>query len=60
MSTQQDIRRLTAPDIRARKNGEPIVSLTSYHAHTARLMDAYIEQELIYGVETNVRTDDFH
>ncbi len=27
----------TAPDIRARKGGEPIVSLTSYHAHTARL-----------------------
>ena len=26
MSIQQEIRRLTAPDIRARKNGEPIVT----------------------------------
>jgi 3-methyl-2-oxobutanoate hydroxymethyltransferase len=31
-----DIRRNTAPDIRARKGREPIVALTSYHAHTAR------------------------
>ena len=36
MSLQSEKRRLTAPDIRARKDGEPIVSLTSYHAHTAR------------------------
>ena len=32
MSVQSAIRRKTAPDIRARKNGEPIVMLTSYHA----------------------------
>lgn len=32
MSLQSAARRLTAPDIRARKGGEPIVSLTSYHA----------------------------
>ena len=38
MSVQEQIKRLTAPDIRARKNGEPIVSLTAYHAHTARLV----------------------
>ena len=38
MSAQEEIKRLTAPDIRARKGGEPIVSLTSYHAHTARLV----------------------
>src|SRR5215475_7270666 len=43
MSVQQDIRRLTAPDIRARKGGEPIVCLTSYHAHTARLVDQYCD-----------------
>jgi hypothetical protein len=30
MSVQQEIKRLTAPDIRARKGGEPIVCLTSY------------------------------
>ena len=40
MSAQDEIKRLTAPDIRARKGGEPIVCLTSYHAHTARLVDA--------------------
>ncbi|MGB6997311.1 MAG: 3-methyl-2-oxobutanoate hydroxymethyltransferase, partial [Pseudolabrys sp.] len=40
MSVQDEIRRLTAPDIRARKGGVPIVCLTSYHAHTARIVDA--------------------
>lgn len=39
MSLQADIKRLTAPDILARKGAEPIVALTSYHAHTARLAD---------------------
>jgi 3-methyl-2-oxobutanoate hydroxymethyltransferase len=39
MSSQAEIRRVTAPDIRARKGGDPIVSLTAYHAHTARLAD---------------------
>jgi 3-methyl-2-oxobutanoate hydroxymethyltransferase len=37
MSVQQEIKRLTAPDIRARKGDEPIVCLTSYHAHTRAL-----------------------
>jgi 3-methyl-2-oxobutanoate hydroxymethyltransferase len=62
MSVQQDVKRLTAPDIRARKNGEPIVSLTSYHAHTARLMDQYCDFILVgdslgmvmHGMETTV------
>ncbi len=62
MSTQSDIRRLTAPDIRARKGGEPIVCLTSYHAHTARLVDAYCDVILVgdslgmvmHGLETTV------
>ncbi len=39
MSVHDDTRRLTAPDIRARKGREPIVCLTSYHAHTARILD---------------------
>ena len=39
MSIPQEIKRITAPEIRARKGGEPIVCLTSYHAHTARLVD---------------------
>jgi 3-methyl-2-oxobutanoate hydroxymethyltransferase len=47
MSVQSDIRRLTAPDIRARKNGEPIVVLTSYHAHTAALADKYCDAILV-------------
>ena len=62
MSVQNEIRRLTAPDIRARKNGEPIVCLTSYHAHTARLADQYCDVILVgdslgmvmHGLETTV------
>src|SRR5262249_25406260 len=47
MSVQDEIRRLTAPDIRARKRGDPIVCLTSYHAHTARLVDKYCDVILV-------------
>ena len=62
MSVQNSIRRLTAPDIRARKGGEPIVSLTSYHAHTARIVDAYCDLILVgdslgmvmHGLETTI------
>jgi 3-methyl-2-oxobutanoate hydroxymethyltransferase len=62
MSVQQEIKRLTAPDIRARKGGEPIVCLTSYHAHTARLVDRYCDIILVgdslgmvmHGLETTV------
>lgn len=39
MSTQAPTRRVTAPDIRARKGGEPIVSLTAYTWQMARLVD---------------------
>jgi 3-methyl-2-oxobutanoate hydroxymethyltransferase len=62
MSAQEEIRRLTAPDIRARKGGEPIVCLTSYHAHTARLLDKHCDLILVgdslgmvmHGLETTV------
>src|ERR1700740_2790969 len=62
MSAQQEIKRLTAPDIRARKGAEPIVSLTSSHAHTARLVDRYCDIILVgdslgmvmHGLETTV------
>ena len=62
MSVQQEIRRLTAPDILARKDAEPIVCLTSYHAHTARLVDKYCDVILVgdslgmvmHGLETTV------
>ena len=62
MSAQKDARRITAPDILARKNGEPIVALTSYHAHTAGLLDRYVDVILVgdslgmvmHGLETTV------
>jgi 3-methyl-2-oxobutanoate hydroxymethyltransferase len=47
VSIQQEVRRLTAPDIRARKGGDPVVMLTSYHAHTARLVDKYCDVILV-------------
>ena len=47
MSSVAVTRRLTAPDIRARKGGEPIVMLTSYHAGTAALVDRYCDAILV-------------
>src|ERR671929_349706 len=47
MSTQAETKRLTAPDIRARKGGAPIVSLTAYHAHTARILDQHCDVILV-------------
>jgi 3-methyl-2-oxobutanoate hydroxymethyltransferase len=47
MSVHATQRRLTAPDIRARKGGEPIVALTSYHAHTARILDEHCDVILV-------------
>ena len=62
MSLQKDVKRLTAPDILARKGGEPIVVLTSYHAHTAALADKHCDVILVgdslgmvmHGFETTV------
>src|SRR5262249_18566515 len=62
MSVQNEIRRLTAPDIRARKGGEPLVCLTSYPAHTARILDGDCDVILVgdslgmvmHGLETTV------
>ena len=62
MSLQNETRRLTAPDIRARKGGEPIVCLTSYHAHTAAVVDKHCDVILVgdslgmvmHGFETTV------
>src|ERR1700760_5189402 len=62
MSVQSTIKRKTAPDIRARKCGEPIVMLTSYHAHTAALVDRHCDVILVgdslgmvmHGFETTV------
>lgn len=47
MSVQAQARRMTAPDIRKRKGGDPIVSLTAYHAHTARIIDPHVDFLLV-------------
>ncbi|MCS6901423.1 MAG: 3-methyl-2-oxobutanoate hydroxymethyltransferase [Myxococcales bacterium] len=62
MSQHTTLRRLTAPDITARKGGDPIVSLTSYHAHTAAIADKYVDFLLVgdsvgmvmYGFESTL------
>ena len=48
MSVQtQQIRRNTVPQIAKMKGGQPIVSLTSYHAHTAAIVDRYADFILV-------------
>ena len=62
MSKQTSIRRKSAPDITSRKGGEPIVVLTAYHAHTARLLDPHVDMLLVgdslgmvmHGLETTI------
>jgi 3-methyl-2-oxobutanoate hydroxymethyltransferase len=47
MSQHTILKRTTAPDIKARKGGVPIVSLTSYHAHTAAIADRFVDFLLV-------------
>jgi 3-methyl-2-oxobutanoate hydroxymethyltransferase len=62
MSIHFQRRRLMAPDIAARKGGEPIVALTAYHAHTAAIADNHCDFLLVgdslgmvmHGFETTV------
>ncbi|MEM6387310.1 MAG: 3-methyl-2-oxobutanoate hydroxymethyltransferase [Pseudomonadota bacterium] len=63
MSSQSEkVRRTTVPQIASRKGGDPIVSLTSYHAHTAAIVDKYADFILVgdslgmvmHGMETTV------
>ncbi len=64
MSTEpaKPVRRTTVPQIRARKGGEPLVCLTSYHAHTAAIVDRHADLILVgdslgmvmHGMETTV------
>src|SRR5215469_4230708 len=62
MSPQAEAKRLAAPDIRARKGAEPIVALTSYHAHTAAIGGRHWHVILVgdslgmvmHGLETTV------
>lgn len=62
MSVHAVKRRLTAVDIAKRKGGTPIVSLTAYHAHTARLVDRHADFMLVgdslgmvmHGMDTTI------
>ena len=62
MSDEFAMKRVTAPDIRKRKGGAPIVALTAYHAHTARIIDQHVDMLLVgdslgmvmHGYETTV------
>lgn len=47
MSRHTEIRRLTAPDIYARKGGEPIVCLTAYTAPVAEILDPHCDLLLV-------------
>ena len=47
MSAQSPIRRITAPQITARKGGDPIVCLTAYDAPTAAVLDEYCDLILV-------------
>ena len=47
MSAQTQTRRITAPDIRARKGGEPLVCLTAYDAPMARILDPHCDLLLV-------------
>jgi 3-methyl-2-oxobutanoate hydroxymethyltransferase len=62
VSAQFSQKRITAPDIAKRKGGEPVVALTAYHAHTARIIDPHVDILLVgdslgmvmHGYETTV------
>lgn len=62
MTTPIRIKRITIPDLRARKGGEPIVALTAYTAPVAKLLDPHVDILLVgnslgmvvYGMETTL------
>ena len=62
MSIQSQMRRITVPEIRAHNDAKPIVCLTCYHAHTAKLLDRHVDLILvgdtlgmvIHGMETTL------
>jgi len=47
MSAVVNVKRVTVPEIRAHKNAKPVVCLTCYHAHTARLLDEHVDLMLV-------------
>ena len=62
MSVSSSIKAITVPALRARKGGDPIVSLTAYTTPMARLLDPHVDILLvgdslgmvIYGLETTL------
>ncbi|MEL0106692.1 MAG: 3-methyl-2-oxobutanoate hydroxymethyltransferase [Rhodospirillaceae bacterium] len=47
MSVEQTVKPITVSDIRARKNGEPLVCLTAYTSLTAVLLDDHVDLLLV-------------
>src|SRR5262245_2021690 len=47
MAVSNHVERITVPEIRGRKGRDPIVCLTCYHAHTARLLDKHVDLMLV-------------
>ncbi len=62
MSSPSRIKRISAPELAARKGGDPIVVLTAYTAPTARILDNHVDCLLVgdslgmvvYGLETTL------
>jgi 3-methyl-2-oxobutanoate hydroxymethyltransferase len=62
MSVVVSTKRVTVPEIRAHKNQKPVVCLTCYHAHTAKLLDEHVDLMLVgdslgnvmHGLESTV------
>ncbi|MDE2184593.1 MAG: 3-methyl-2-oxobutanoate hydroxymethyltransferase [Alphaproteobacteria bacterium] len=62
MSAVVQTKRITVPEIKAHKNAKPVVCLTCYHAHTARLLDEHVDLMLVgdsvgmvmHGMETTL------
>jgi 3-methyl-2-oxobutanoate hydroxymethyltransferase len=47
MSAVVETKRISVPEIMAHKNAKPVVCLTCYHAHTARLLDEHVDLMLV-------------
>ena len=47
MSAVVESKRISVPEIMAHKNAKPVVCLTCYHAHTARLLDEHVDLMLV-------------
>ncbi len=62
MSTPTRIKRITTPELAARKGGDPIAVLTAYTAPTAKILDQHVDCLLVgdslgmvvYGLETTL------